>query len=82
MEYSQYLATESRNGRTDNGESENKVLIFVPRGKTWVLSWGTATDDDVDGDYYGQLVKLSGGLMVIGARNVPDSAENIVAPPY
>ena len=79
---SQYLAVGSRKGETDNGESQGKVLIFNPRGKTWMLSQEITAADGVDGDYFGQSVKLSGGLMVIGARNAPDSDGNAVGAAY
>lgn len=79
---SKYLAVGSRKGATENGEIQGKVLVFMPRGKTWMLSQEIVADDGVDGDYFGQSVKLSGGLMVIGARNAPDSDGNAVGAAY
>lgn len=79
---SQYLAVGSRNGEIDNGESQGKVLIFMPKGKGWILSQEITAEDGVDGDYFGQSVKLSGDLMVIGARNAPDIDENAVGATY
>lgn len=79
---SQYLAVGSRKGETDEGESQGKVLIFMPRGMTWVMSQEIAADDGVEGDYFGQSLKLSGDLMVIGARNAPDSDGNAVGAAY
>ncbi len=77
-----YLAVGSRKGTIDNGESQGKVLIFKHKRNVWMLSQEIAANDGVDGDYFGQSVKLSGGLMVIGARNAPDSNENAVGAAY
>lgn len=79
---SKYLAVGSRKGETDNGEIQGKVLIFTPRGKTWMLNQEIVADDGVDGDYFGQSVKLSGNLMIIGARDAQDSEGNTVGAAY
>lgn len=80
--FSKNLAVGSRKAGSEDGDSQGKVLIFKSRGRSWSLAQEIVAEDGVDGDYFGQSVKLGGDLMVIGARNAPGNDEKAVGAAY
>lgn len=53
---------------TDTGLSCGAVYVYRFNGTTWIEEQRLTASDQIDGDYFGESVSVSGGVILVGAR--------------